>query len=592
MNIAKSFYNSLRKLHGNMVNRRLRSKLFLVYLIVTILPISFLVLYSNQTTKKQIVDQAVANVGSTIDQINNNIENKLEMYKQISTLIYLDTELRNYLINNYDKNYVAYLDAYDYVNKTFYKMLAMNPNLKFITLYTDNRSLPSDGYFIKHMDELPERLVTQTFEAEGNITDFYLEDTDAASRGITLARSLNYLSLNYPYGILTMEVTERDIYSLIEKEAKNKTIIVADEDGGIITSGMKNVNASNLAEIRALKDASTTTTGSYLYSEIGQEKMLVIQKPLKNGWRTVVMLPYDELLGQAQKATRKMLLISLGCIAAAMIMIYATSQFMTKRFEWLLQQIRKVERGSFDLSNKPMGNDEVGQLSFALYKMAATIQDLINDVYKKEVAKKDAEMNSLQAQISPHFLYNTLASISALAIKNNNMQVHDMADELARFYRISLNKGKKSISIAQEIKLTQHYLSIQKTRFDGLFNVHYKLDESLLNFTTLKLIVQPFIENCINHAIWDDESGINIVIKLCADGDDIVFSVIDDGMGIPRHILESMTEQCGQPTGYGIYNVNQRIKLVYGDAYGVEVFSKVGIGTTVQIRIPRTINYL
>ncbi|REE69742.1 two-component system sensor histidine kinase YesM [Paenibacillus taihuensis] len=592
MNIAKSFYNSLRKVHFNFINRRLRSKLFLVYLIVTILPISFLVLYSNQTTKKQIVDQAVTNVGSTIDQINNNIENKLEMYKQISTLIYLDTELRNYLITSYEKNYVSYLDAYDYINKTFYKMLAMNPNLKFITLYTDNRSLPSDGYFIKHMDELPGRLVTQTFEAEGNITVFYLEDTDAKSRGITLARSLNYLSLNYPYGILTMEVTEREIYSLIEKETKNKSVIVADEDGGIITSGMKDASIRNIADIRALKGASATYNGSYLYSENGQEKMLVIQKPLRNGWRTVVMVPYDELLGQAGKATRKMLFISLGCIAAAMIMIYATSQFMTKRFEWLLQQIRKVERGSFDLSNKPMGNDEVGQLSFALYKMASTIQGLINDVYKKEVAKKDAEMNSLQAQITPHFLYNTLASISALAIKNNNMQVHEMADELARFYRISLNKGKKSISIAQEIKLTQHYLSIQKTRFDGLFNVHYKLDESLLNYITLKLIVQPFIENCINHAIWDDESGINIVIKLCADGDDIVFSIIDDGMGISRPILARMTEQTEQPAGYGIYNVNQRIKLVYGDAYGVKVYSRIGIGTTVQIRIPRTITYL
>ncbi|WP_165822335.1 sensor histidine kinase [Paenibacillus montanisoli] len=592
MNIAKSFYNSLRKLTFNIINRRMRSKLFLVYLVVTILPISFLVFYSNQTTKKQIIDQAVVNVESTIDQINNNIENKLEMYKQISTLIYLDTELRNYLITSYEKNYLAYLDAYDYINKTFYKMLAMNPNLKFITLYTDNRSLPSDGYFIKHMDELPEKLVKQTLQAQGNITDFYLDDTNAKSRGITLARSLNYLSLNYPYGILTMEVTEREIYTLIEKENKNKSIMVVDEDGGIITSGMKNVDARNIAEIGALKKAASTNSGSYMYNESGREKMLVIQKPLKNGWRTVVTLPYDELIGQAQKASRKMLLISLGCIVAAMIMIYGTSQFMTKRFEWLLQQIRKVERGSFDLSNKPMGNDEVGQLSFALYKMASTIQDLINDVYKKEAAKKDAEMNSLQAQISPHFLYNTLASISALAIKNNNMQVHGMADELARFYRISLNKGKKCISIEQEIKLTQHYLSIQKSRFEGLFTVHYDLDESLLSYTTLKLIVQPFIENCINHAIWDDERGINIVIKLYADGDDIVFCVIDDGMGIPRHILASMSEQVGQPAGYGIYNVNQRIKLVYGDAYGVEVHSKVGMGTTVRIRIPRTITYL
>jgi two-component system sensor histidine kinase YesM len=273
-------------------------------------------------------------------------------------------------------------------------------------------------------------------------------------------------------------------------------------------------------------------------------------------------------------------------------MIYGTSKFMTKRIEFLLQQIRKVERGSFALSFKPMGDDEIGQLSFALNKMSVTIQDLIHDVYKTELSKNEAEMTSLQAQITPHFLYNTLASISALAIKNNNPQVHRMADDLARFYRISLNKGKKCITIEREIKLTEHYISIQKTRFEGLFNVHYVLDEGLYRNTTLKLIVQPFIENCINHAIWDDECGINIVIKLAADGDDVLFSVIDDGMGMPRDEFEKMRNRIEQPEGYGIYNVDKRIKLAYGERYGVQVYSRLGIGTSVQIRIPRTTMFL
>ncbi|MFC5652725.1 sensor histidine kinase [Paenibacillus solisilvae] len=590
MNIAKSFYNLLQKMYLNLINKRFRSKLFLVFLLVTILPVSFLVSYSYHTIKDQLIRQAVDNVGGTLDQINNNIENKLDLYSQISTLIYLDTSLRNYLLNHYKKNDVSVLDAFDYINKSLYKILAMNPNLKSITIYSNNESLYSDGFFIKHTGELPKSLIAQSFHAEGQVTNFYLNNSATNDKVILLARSLNYLSLNYPYGILTMEISEWEIYSLIEKENKNKTIYVSDERGNIITSSVKKPLYRNISEILpGGKNGAALSEGAAIYGDIDGEPSIIVQKSLHNGWKTLVVLPYDELIGQASGASKKMLYISLVCIAVAVALIYGTSQLMTKRFESLLQQIRKVERGYFDVNFPPMGTDEVGQLSFALKKMAVTIQELINDVYKKEISQKEAEMDSLQAQISPHFLYNTLASISALAVANNNEQSHLMADDLARFYRISLSKGKKSITIEQEIRLTEHYLSIQKVRFEGLFTVHYVLDESLFHFSTLKLILQPFIENCINHAMWEEESGINIVIKLAQDGGNLLLFVIDDGMGIPRDVMERMQGKPDQTLGYGIYNVHKRVQLAYGDRYGVEVHSRLGIGTTVCIRIPKTV---
>ncbi|GLX66336.1 sensor histidine kinase [Paenibacillus glycanilyticus] len=572
MNTVKNIFSLNGLFRRNMTNRRFRSKLFIVYALVAILPIAFLVYYSYETIKDQLIRQAVENVDASIDQINNNIENKLDMYAQNASLIYLDTQLRDYLMSHYEKGDIGKLDAYDYINQTLYKILAMNPNLKAITIYIDNLTLHSDGLFIKHMDELPEKMAQQSLRAEGYITHFYPGDGDERGKIFTLARSLNYLSLNYPYGILTMDISEREIYSLIEKEGKNKTVVVADQDGRIITSDQSMASVRNTAELLAGKSDSS----------------LVIEKPLSNGWRTIVILPYKELLKEAWKASGKMLTISLACVFAAIILIYATSQLMTKRFEILLQQIRKVERGNFDLRFPPMGHDEVGQLSFALKKMASKIEELIQDVARKEVLKNEAEMSSLQAQITPHFLYNTLASISALAIKSNNEQVHLMADALARFYRISLNKGKKTITIGQEIKLTEHYISIQETRFQGLFRVYYDLDETLLKYTTLKLIVQPFIENCINHAIWDDDCGIAIIVKLHAEGEDVVFSVIDDGMGMTRASLERFRQASDKANGYGIYNVDKRIKLAYGEQYGVMVYSRLGIGTSVRIRIPKT----
>ena len=571
MNTANDSSNWLGALYGRIRNQRLRSKLFLVYVLVSILPISFLVGYSYHTVREQLIGQAVDNIGSTIDQINNNIENRLDLYSQIATLLYLDGQMRNYLLYRYRKNDLFSLDAYDYINQTLYRLLAMNPNLKSISIYTDNKTLQSDGLFVKYMEDLPPQVKDKVFRAEGKITPF-ITYSDQWGKTVTLARSLNYLSLNYPYGILTMEISERELYSLIEKENKNKTIIVADENGNVITSGLRDKPIANLSELSGTKD-------------------MMISKKLPNGWQTVVLMSYDALLGPAKQASASMLAISLVCIVSAVAMIYMTSKFMTKRIERLMQLIRKMERGSFDLTFRPMGHDEIGQLAFALSKMAARIQELIQDVYRKEMSRNEAEMTSLQAQITPHFLYNTLASISALAIKHNNLKVHRMADDLARFYRISLNKGKKCITIEQEIKLTEHYVSIQKTRFEGMFRVHYELDESLYPYTTLKLIIQPFIENCINHAIWDDEAGINIVIRLTQEENDVLISVIDDGIGMPRDVLEQMRRRTGPKAGYGIYNVDKRIKLAYGERYGVELFSRFGIGTAVRIRIPKRMTF-
>ncbi|WP_309119995.1 sensor histidine kinase [Paenibacillus sp.] len=578
MSIAKSFYRPFAALRRRMSDQRLRSKLFVVYLLVTFLPISFLVAYSYHTVKEQLTRQAVDNIGSTIDQINNNIQNRLSMYSQIATLIYMDEQMRNYLSYRYEKNDLHYLDAYDYINDTLYKMLAMNPNLKSISIYTENKTLHSDGFFIQYMDDFPERLRAETFAAEGNITSF-LSRADDGERTVTLARSLNYLSLNFPYGILTMEISERELYSLIEKENQNKTILLADERGDIITSGLEDRGITNVSEL-----------------DVSKTEFMVVTKALPNGWRTVVLLPYATLLGDARKASTNMLLISLACIAAAIVLIFFTSRLMTKRIETLLQFIRKVERGTFELPDRAMGGDEIGQLAIALKRMASTIQDLIQDVYKKELLRSEAEMTTLQAQIKPHFLYNALASISALAVKHKTPHVHRMADELARFYRISLNKGKKSVTLGDELKLTEHYVSIQKMRFQGMFRVHYALDESLFPYTTPKLIIQPFIENCINHAIWDDEAAINIVVSLAEDRNDVLIAVVDDGAGMPRETAERLSafaEPSDEPpAGYGIYNVNRRIRLAYGERYGVELYSRPGIGTAARIRLPKTTRFL
>ncbi|GJM77727.1 sensor histidine kinase [Paenibacillus sp. HMSSN-139] len=485
--------------------------------------------------------------------------------------------------NDYEQAYY-YLDAFQYINRTMSSMMISNANIQGITIYIDNKTLYSDKQYIKYTEELPETVKQQALNAAGSPVYTHIDDPQAGTSYVTLARSLSYFSLRQPYGILTINIDDKEIYSLIEKENVNKSVYIIDDTGRVISSGDTAMKGQQLFDVYPIQADLTLSGGKFDTRVDGQERFFTYKK-LSNGWTTVITVPYDELLANTNQATKRIVWISITVIAVAALLIFVTAKVITKRIEVLLQQIRKVERGNFQVKRKPMGNDEIGQLSYAFQKMAARIQELIDEVYVKEIAVKDSELTTLQAQINPHFLYNTLSSISSLALKEGSMQVYQMVSHLSKYYRISLNKGKRVVLLEQEIQLVKNYVSIQEIRFRGMLHMHYDLDESLFNRTVIKLILQPFIENCINHAIWN-EAGIHIIVKLKEEGEDLLLQVIDDGQGMTRERLEEAFSKASNQSGYGIKNVDDRIKLAYGERYGVEVFSRLGIGTNVTIRLP------
>ncbi|MEC0201918.1 sensor histidine kinase [Paenibacillus lautus] len=564
-------------------NWRLRHKFFFIFLIVIILPFSLLIYYSYSSTRSTITEHTYTALGGSLAQINTNVEKRLEYYNQLSNILYMDAQLRNYLSTDYEQAYY-YLDAFQYINRTLPSLMTLNANILGITIYTGNHTLYSDGQYVKYTEELPRAMEEQVLDAAGNTVYFHSRDFKANDAFITIARSLSYFSLQHPYGILTMDINANEFYSLIKMENDNKSVYIIDESGGVISTGDQNLQTNQLFDVFPIQERMTQDTGSFDMKINGQERFFTYKK-LSNGWSTIITVPYDELLANANQATKNVIWFSVLAIGMAILLLYFTTKVMTKRIEVLLQQIRKVERGDFRLSIKPMGHDEIGQVSFAFNKMASTIQSLIHDVYVKEIARKESELNTLQAQINPHFLYNTLSSISSLAIKEGAMQVYQMVNYLAKYYRVSLNKGKRIILLEQEINLVKNYVAIQKIRFRDKLHMHYDLDEQLFGTTTIKLILQPFIENCINHAIGD-ESGININVKLRQEGDDILLQVIDDGIGMTPEQLDHALNKSDNLSGYGVKNVDDRIKLTYGEEYGVSIFSRLGIGTAVTIRIP------
>ncbi|MFC5648355.1 sensor histidine kinase [Paenibacillus solisilvae] len=581
-----SWYNYIT---APFLNLSMRGKLFSLFLLVSILPLLFFVYYSYHSVKDQLINQTYSGMTLATSQISSNLQSKLNSYNKISASLYLDSTLQEYLSKSYTGN-SEYLDAYRYIDNVMNNVLTTNPEVNGITIYSTNPHMPLDNMFIKKLDGsiLQKPWFREVQQTYGNVIFTITPEAPAVPPltaqppMFTLVRYLNYNSLNFPYGVLTIDVKESDLYSLMGKEDNNKDIFIVNEDGVIISSKNKDLLNTNLGLLLP-ENFKSGNAGKYESTYKG-EKVLVVYDASPNGWRTVSIVPYSGFMQPAIASSNRILFMASICILFSVILIYMVARMSTKRIESLLKSIRRLEREDFDLEMIPMGHDEIGQMSFALNKMASRFKNLINEVYKKEISKQEAEMEILQAQINPHFLYNTLASISALAMKHKDPKIQDMVAHLAKFYRISLNKGKNLISLNEEINLTKYYLSIQQIRYEDLLHIHFQIDECVLVHHTVKLTLQPFVENCINHAVWDDDAGINIIIKAYRKDDDIYLEVIDDGMGMTPQTLEKLRAK--EDVGYGITNVDQRIKLAFGEEYGVSLYSRLGIGTSIRIRMP------
>ncbi|MEK3984206.1 sensor histidine kinase [Paenibacillus sp. FSL K6-3166] len=563
-----------------------RSKLFLVFVLVTIIPMMLLAYLSYELTKSKLTDQIYSNMMNSTAQINKNLENKLDSYEHISASIYLDNRLATYLTSEYQDD-PSYLDVYQYIGNRIDTVLAAYPDFGSVFIYSENESLPKDDYYIKPVT--PEvkntALYKQLMQSHGNIIHLSSPQSQDNPAMFTLARLLNNNRNQYPYGILVFEISESVIYSLMEEETGGKDIFIVNDKGLILSAADKHLLNTSLPEMLDQSfDESPSGRFDTTYNGV---KAFAVYNTLKNGWKTVSIFPYDSIIQDAKSLSELIIKISLAFIVVALILIYITASLFSKRIRTLIRMIRRLERGDFNPTNDEyLGNDEIGQLHFAFKQMTTRLKSLITEVYQKELQNKEAELDLLQAQINPHFLYNTLGSISSLALKHQDTRIQDLVLHLAKFYRISLNKGKSILTINEELKLTQSYNAIQLIRFKGQLNITYHVDEVILPYSTVKLALQPFVENAVLHAVWNQESPLNIHIKGVIKDNDILLSVIDDGMGMSRETLHALLED--KPgRGYGISNVDRRIKLRFGEHYGVTVFSRLGIGTTVQIRLPQ-----
>ncbi|MEG0833876.1 MAG: sensor histidine kinase [Christensenellaceae bacterium] len=326
--------------------------------------------------------------------------------------------------------------------------------------------------------------------------------------------------------------------------------------------------------------------GNTLQKNINGRNLIITSQTVSDlGWTIIGIYPQAAII--AEQTQIALLITAIGFIIVA-IGILATTLIYTLIFDpisKLQKKMKQAEEGILNISEKNhYTDDEIGSLNKNFDNMISQIHELMLRIKSEERQKRKAELNFLQAQINPHFLYNTLDSIVWMA-ETNHKDVVKMTESLAKLFRLSLSKGKEIIKIRDEVSHVENYLIIQKMRYTNKFDFKIDVEEQILDMQTLKLILQPLVENAIYHGIKNTRHKGNILIKGRLVMDNVLLQVMDDGAGI-EHTKAAMLLSDDSKKGIGIKNVDERIKLYYGEQYGLEINSERDIGTVVDIWIP------
>ena len=311
------------------------------------------------------------------------------------------------------------------------------------------------------------------------------------------------------------------------------------------------------------------------------------------GWKLVGVVPSENLWDNYGQLLLFFLFIVIFSVFLLVLVNLRLSAWITAPLKKLDRAVKELEAGREAVDLKVNGPYEVEHLSRSIQSMVSTMRHLMDDILQQEEQKRRSELDVLQSQINPHFLYNTLDSVIWMTENGRTEDAVVMLTSLARLFRISLSRGSNIITVAEELEHARHYLTIQKMRYKNKFSAEISAEDGVESLHTIKLIVQPILENAIYHGMDYADGDGEIRVLAARDGEDVVIQVSDNGPGMPEEVVSRLLDQGGaygaagsKGSGIGLRNVHRRIQLTFGREYGLTILSEPDDGTAVRIRLP------
>lgn len=555
----------------------------MIYVIFAVLPMIFVTAYNYIQTSRILQEKSYQDMQQNMETTGKSLETFFESYSTIMDLLYTNQTMYNYLGIDYTE--LSYGEMFYYTDRQLlHNTLSLFPSIHRIRFYSDNDTLPRDNYYFYQLDQLPGGFQEKASKKAGSAVAGGIVK-EGGKKYAGLIRKMNYYSSggieNYLVILVdTQELSER----LLQNSGSRQTYLI--EAGGQILAA-SDVKAEGrrlsgfIPEWRRIADCG----GSYTLEQ-ADGPVICMSLDVGMGMKLVMTEDQKSLLKEAEAVTRRIRTVFAVSSLLVFGAIYLYGRMSAARVDKVVYAAKRLGEGQFDYILRDMGGDEIGQIAGAFNLLNERIQILIQDNYEKKLMIKSSEMNLLQEQINPHFLYNALSVISSMSMRENGKRTVECLRYLADFYRISLNKGREVISIEQELDLLQNYMKIQKIRFGEDVVIRYEADEDVLQCRTIKLILQPLVENAIHHGRREEEA-LTVGVSVRRREERVIYEVCDDGLGIePEKLVQLRTELKQSQEGYGLKNVDIRVKLRYGEGYGVSIMSIPDKGTCVRVEIP------
>ena len=585
--------------------KSIQSSIFCAVSILVLSAVLVVTVVSLRYTNSSIYENSVMYTQTIIKQLNQNIDSYISYMDNIASVIAQSGDAYKYLYSEKgygatkDENYSEYRQRLVEQFKTILKGRADIRNIGIVREDKNSPSLFDNGLSVRntYVD-----LNTQPWYADAvgkydryNLTSSHVQNVIKGERPwvITLSRGIcNYTGTEAEDGVVFLDLNYSAISELCAQSSMGDKgyVFILDQNGNIVYHPQQQqlyneLQTENISLVmNAKSDIVTVGKGD-------DEKIYALSHSDITGWTIVGCMNMSELLRNSRQTRSIYVLVAVGLIIVALLISSLIARNITLPIQKLRDSMKSVQKGNFDIEDiEVISDNEIGSLTRSFNVMTHRIRELMEQNVKEQEQKRKIELKALQSQINPHFLYNTLDSIVWMIEGERYEDAVFMITQLASLFRISLSRGKTIISVEDEIKHAKNYMNIQKIRYKNSFAIDFSIEEEILHCCTVKLVVQPLLENAIYYGVEGMDGEGEIHVKGYRKEDDIYIEVSDNGLGMPQDMVEQLLTDNNRVrkhgSGVGVINVHNRIRLRFGKPYGLEIESMPDEGTTIRIHLP------
>lgn len=574
------------------LDRSTRTKLIVYFVLIIGLTTFPIATVSGLLYRNQMIAEQNTNIRQTVVQISEGVDSHIRSMERVIDSLGEDPRIVQFLAQqSADKScnenaYRALLNAATiYPEIAGIMVVATNGNYVSNVMNQQSSEPLTNEDWYKKAYENPEALQLCSKPVGRNITNIFQYSADDV---VSISKAVTNRYTGKCAGVILIDMRLDTIKHAIKNFRPSSVgfVYIMNETGEIVYSPVNPI-------VYRIKSEWFQSEHQKILKKVirGKQELLFANCSSYTKWKTIAALPLDETQKVIVGITYTSYAISLLVIIFAVFLAILASRSIANPITKLRLLMKSAENGNFDVHFQSKYNDEIGQLGQSYNKMIDRVSELINLVQEQEKNKRKAEIAILQAQINPHFLYNTMDTIQWMAQEHGAADVVDLVENLTSMLRIGLSRGNEFISVQMEAKHVESYLMIQKVRYEDKLNFSIQIDSDIMQLKVIKLILQPLVENAIYHGIKEKRGKGFIFITGKEEGGKIHFQVSDNGIGMKKEKLEQIRqmlsgEKQNLEIGYGVFNVNDKIRLNFGDEYGLSYHSIYGEGTTVDVWHP------